>query len=163
MWIINMVEWLKEKSQKNLGTTMGRKEVDAKNELVMLLRVVDAFLFDEFWKIGQKSFTWSKNNLLATWLVLDRFYVNFSIQVQASRNRTWPTMGHVLGHALVFLKIYLKKSKSLITSPSIFRWFKMTFISKSLWMHGRNPLRTPHNLIHEKQWRLVNPNILTLF
>jgi len=27
---------------------MGRKEVDAWNELVMLLRVVDAFLFDEF-------------------------------------------------------------------------------------------------------------------
>lgn len=43
-----MVERLQDKSQKNLGTTMERKQVDARNELVMLLGVVDAFLFDEF-------------------------------------------------------------------------------------------------------------------
>ncbi len=72
----NMVEQLEDRSQKLLSTTMGRKEVDAWNKLVMLLGVVDAFLLDEFQKIGPKSFTWSKKNPLVAWSILDYFYVD---------------------------------------------------------------------------------------
>jgi hypothetical protein len=78
---------------------------------VTLLGVVDAFFLDEFQKIGPKSLTWSKKNPLATWSRLDHFYVNSSIQVQRSRHRIWPTMGHVSNHSLVFLQIYFKKSR----------------------------------------------------
>jgi hypothetical protein len=95
-------------------------EKNAWNKSVTLLGVVDAFFLDEFQKIGPKSFTWSKKNSLVTWSRLDHFYVNSSIQVQRGRHGIWPTMGHVSNHSLVFLQIYFKKSKSLITSPSIF-------------------------------------------
>jgi hypothetical protein len=50
---------------------MERREVDAWNKLVMLLGVVDAFLLDEFQKIGPKSFTWNKKNPLVSWSRLD--------------------------------------------------------------------------------------------
>jgi len=51
----NMVEQLEDRSQKLLSTTMGKKEVDAWNKLVMLMGVVDAFLLNEFQKIGPKK------------------------------------------------------------------------------------------------------------
>jgi hypothetical protein len=106
-----MVERLEDKSQKNLGTSLGKREADAWNKLVMFLRVVDTFLLDEFQKRGPKSFTWSKKNPLVAWSRLDCFYVNSSIQVQGGTHRIWPTMGHVLNHAPIFLQIYFKKSR----------------------------------------------------
>ncbi len=51
----NMVEQLEDRSQKLLSTTMGKKEVDAWNKLVMLMGVVYAFLLNEFQKIGPKK------------------------------------------------------------------------------------------------------------
>jgi hypothetical protein len=50
-----MVEQLEDRSQKLLSTTMGKKEVDAWNKLVMLMGVVYAFLLNEFQKIGPKK------------------------------------------------------------------------------------------------------------
>jgi len=96
---------------KCLRHNNGRRKTDAWNKLVMFLGVVDAFYLDEFWKIGPKSFTWSKKNPLATWSRLDCFYENSSIQVQRGRHRIWPTMGPVSNHSLVFLQIYFRKSR----------------------------------------------------
>jgi len=82
-----MVERLEDKSQKNLSTSLGKKEADAWNKLVMFLRVVDTILLDEFQKRGPESFTWNKKNPLVAWSRLDCFYVNSSIQVQGGTHR----------------------------------------------------------------------------
>jgi hypothetical protein len=65
--------------------------------------------FDEFHRFGLKNYTWSTQNPTITWSRLDRFYVNPSIQLQGGRHKIWPTMGHVIDCAHVFLQIYIKK------------------------------------------------------
>jgi exonuclease III len=79
-WIVegdfNMIEVEDDCSDNYLETAMGNKEQDAWNLFALSLGIGDSIYMDEFRKVGNKRFSWSRQRPTPQWSRLDYFYVN---------------------------------------------------------------------------------------
>jgi hypothetical protein len=87
---------------------MGGREFNVWNSFLMNLGLRDAWNLEDFKRIGNKNFTWSKKSPSPIWSHLDRVYVDAHIQEYGRRNGIWPTMAHISYHAPIFVQVSLK-------------------------------------------------------
>jgi hypothetical protein len=93
-WIVagdfNMTEVEEDRSESYLENAMGNREQDAWNQFALSLGLGDTYYMDEFRKVGNKRFTWSRQRPNLQWSCLDRFYVNPDLQeLGGSTTRNW--------------------------------------------------------------------------
>ncbi len=79
-WIIvgdfNNVESINDHNLRYFGYLMGGKELNAWNAFMANLGLLDAWNLNEFKRIENKNFTWSRKVPSPIWSRLDRFYVD---------------------------------------------------------------------------------------
>jgi hypothetical protein len=107
----NNVELVEDHNQGYFGSTMGGREVNVWNSFLMSLGLQDAWNLEDFRRIRNENFTWSKKSLSPIWSHLDRFYVDAHIQKYGRRNGIWPTMANISDHVPIFVEASLKSHK----------------------------------------------------
>ncbi|KAG0573055.1 hypothetical protein KC19_VG144800 [Ceratodon purpureus] len=112
-WVVcgdfNMTENEADRSPGYTGPCMGRRELGTWTRFAMRLGITDAFLSDEFRKIGGKRFTWSREEPRPAWSRIDRCYIDPKVRERGGKHGIWSTMAHLSDHAPVFLEISFRK------------------------------------------------------
>jgi hypothetical protein len=65
---------------------MGGREFNMWKSFLMSLGLRDAWNLEDFKRVGNKNFTWSRKSLSPIWSRLDRLYVDAHIQEYGGRN-----------------------------------------------------------------------------